>query len=111
MTRAALGVAALCLAGVTGSASAEWSIMGQVEHFKWTEPSVGVTEKGPRVGLGLGWTQNKSSGWLFAYRFKESPRSEALTGPTCTAFGFASCSLLQPASNADMHGLRLHYHF
>jgi hypothetical protein len=241
----------------SSSAFAEWSANLQYERFKWTEPSVGVTEKGPRVGLGAGWTQNKASGWGFAYRgalyvgsvnydgatlvgnqpiqsttdyagilneiqaiyrssgggaqlvaglaldywnrqltkdqheeywvyflrlggefggrmtqgwfvgggvkyplyvvedphardigfdqdttlhpgrafslyadigyrfgrhwslngyydsyrFKESQRSGALTGPTCTAAGFTSCVLFQPASNADSYGLRLHYHF
>jgi hypothetical protein len=68
--RAALALLACAgLAGAAGNAAAEWSANLAVEHFRWAESTTpGVTETGPRVGLGVGWMQDRSSGWLFAYR-------------------------------------------
>ena len=46
-----LGIA---LAGVATKATAEWSANLAVEHFHWAESTTpGVTETGPRVGLGI----------------------------------------------------------
>src|SRR4051812_9582633 len=57
------------LAAASAPAYAQWSIDGKVEHFRWQEKtSPSVTETGPRFGLGLGYTQNKTGGWMFAYR-------------------------------------------
>ena len=54
-----------------GSASAEWSGSAGVEYFNWKESiTPTVKETGPRVALGLNWTQNKEAGWLAAYRLK-----------------------------------------
>ena len=60
----------LSLAAASGTARAEWSANFEYQQFKWTEPSVGVTEKGPLFGIGLGWTQISASGWGLAYRGK-----------------------------------------
>jgi len=53
-----------------GAAHAEWSASVEYQRFKWTEPSVGVRETGPLMGLGLGWTEEKPSGWALAWRGK-----------------------------------------
>lgn len=53
-----------------GSARAEWSGSLEYQHFKWTEPSVGVTETGPLWALGLGWSDEKPSGWALSWRGK-----------------------------------------
>jgi hypothetical protein len=59
----------LGLAGFATGAAAEWTAHVAAEHFHWAEATTpGVTETGPRVGLGVGWTQDRSSGWLLAYR-------------------------------------------
>jgi hypothetical protein len=56
-------------AGDAGDASAEWSANVGVEQFRWAESTTpGVTETGPRVSLGLGYMQDRTSGWLLAYR-------------------------------------------
>lgn len=60
----------LFLLGASGAALAEWSTGLEYQHFKWTEPSVGVTETGPLWGLGLDWRGEKPSGWQFAWRGK-----------------------------------------
>lgn len=50
-------------------ASAGWSMFGDAEHFRWAEQTQpGVTETGPRFGLGLAWSQDKPAGWRFGYR-------------------------------------------
>ena len=54
---------------LSAPASAEWSLFGDVEHFRWAEQTdPGVTETGPRFGLGLAWRQDKPAGWRFGYR-------------------------------------------
>ncbi len=70
MRRAALTfLACASLALAAGDAAAEWSANLSTEHFRWAESTTpGVTETGPRVGLGLRYLQDRSSGWLFAYR-------------------------------------------
>ena len=53
----------------SGAARAEWDLNVKVERFRWAEDTQpGVTETGPRFGLGLGWTQDRESGWLAAWR-------------------------------------------
>jgi hypothetical protein len=60
-------VASIVLA--SGAARAEWEANAKVEHFRWAEDTQpGVTETGPRFGIGLGWTQDRESGWLAAWR-------------------------------------------
>ena len=57
------------LAAASAPAWAQWSVEGKIERFRWAESTQpGVTETGPRFGLGLGYTQNKTGGWMFAYR-------------------------------------------
>jgi hypothetical protein len=59
------------LAAASGAAKAEWSANLEYERYRWTEPSVGVTEKGPLYGLGVGWAQEQpTTGWAFSYRGK-----------------------------------------
>jgi len=58
------------LLGASGAARAEWSASLEYQRFKWTEPSVGVTETGPLWGFGLGWSDEKPSGWTLAWRGK-----------------------------------------
>ena len=60
----------LFLLGASGAALAEWSAGIEYQRFKWTEPSVGVTETGPLIGIGIGWSGEKPSGWGLAYRGK-----------------------------------------
>jgi len=51
------------------------------------------------------------SAFYDSYRFDQSA-SANVSGQTCLAsFGVPNCRVLQPASNADMVGLRLHLHF
>jgi hypothetical protein len=68
MKRALIAACALaCLAG-TGKAAAEWSADVHYERFRWVESTdPRVTERGPRVGIGASWIQNKASGWVAAY--------------------------------------------
>jgi len=60
----------LSFAAVSGTARAEWSAGLEYQRFKWTEPSIGVSETGPLVGIGLGWDGEKPSGWALSYRGK-----------------------------------------
>jgi hypothetical protein len=49
-------------------ASAEWSVFGDLERFRWKEDiSPSVTETGPMVGLGLRWRQDQPAGLGFGY--------------------------------------------
>ena len=61
---------ALALAALAGPCAAGgWSVTADLEHFRWREDtSPSVTETGPRVGLGLGWTQDKAAGWELRYQ-------------------------------------------
>jgi hypothetical protein len=60
-------LASLVLA--SASARAEWEANVKVERFRWAEDTQpGVTETGPRFGLGVAWTQDRDSGWLAAWR-------------------------------------------
>jgi hypothetical protein len=68
--RLAAAAALPLLAAASFAASAEWSAFAEYERFRWREPSVGVTEKGPLVGLGAAWTQDKASGLVFRYHGK-----------------------------------------
>jgi len=57
------------LVAASGAARAEWEANAKVERFRWAEDTQpGVTESGPRFGIGLGWTQDRESGWLLAWR-------------------------------------------
>ena len=59
----------LSLLAASGAARAEWETNVKVEHFRWAESTQpGVTETGPRFGIGAAWTQNKDSGLLFGWR-------------------------------------------
>lgn len=59
----------LLLGAVCAPARAEWSVHAQLERFRWREDSQPrVKEMGARGGLGLGWTQDGSSGFLLRYR-------------------------------------------
>jgi hypothetical protein len=60
------GLLLLCAAG---GARAEWDLNVKVERFHWAEETQPkVTETGPRFGIGIGWTQDRDSGWLAAWR-------------------------------------------
>jgi hypothetical protein len=60
-------VASIVLA--SGAARAEWEANAKVERFRWAENTQpGVTETGPRFGIGAGWTQDRDSGWLLGWR-------------------------------------------
>ena len=65
----ALAVAATLLL-VAGAARAEWSVYGEYQRYRWTEPTIGVKETGPIWGLGLNWDQNKPERLAFRYRGK-----------------------------------------
>lgn len=53
----------------SGAARAEWSGDLKAERFRWAESTQpGVTETGPRFGLGLGWTQDREAGLAAAWR-------------------------------------------
>jgi hypothetical protein len=59
----------LALAATAGAARAEWDLNVKAERFRWAEDTQpGVTETGPRYGIGLGWTQDRASGWMAAWR-------------------------------------------
>ena len=59
---------ALALAAASVPAAAGWSVSADFEHFRWTEDtSPKVSETGPRLGIGVNWTQEKPAGWRFAY--------------------------------------------
>jgi hypothetical protein len=52
-------------------ACAEFTLNGGVEYFKWDESTTPqVKETGPVYALGLGYTQERDAGALFAYRGK-----------------------------------------
>jgi hypothetical protein len=53
----------------SGAARAEWDLGIKAERFRWAEDThPAVTETGPRFGLALGWTQDRETGWLAAWR-------------------------------------------
>jgi hypothetical protein len=59
----------LSLAAASGAARAEWETNVKLERFRWAESTQpGVTETGPRFGIGAAWTQNRDSGLLFGWR-------------------------------------------
>ena len=69
MKQALAFCALLSLATASSPAVAEWPANLHYERFRWAESTTpGVTETGPRAGIGASWTQNKASGWLAAYR-------------------------------------------
>jgi hypothetical protein len=50
-------------------ALADWTVFGELEHFRWREDvSPSLTETGPMLGLGANWTQNRDLGWRLGYR-------------------------------------------
>lgn len=60
---------AILLAAASGAACADWEASVKLERFRWAENTQpGVTETGPRLGIGAAWTQNRDSGWLFGWR-------------------------------------------
>lgn len=59
----ASGTLLLGLALSPVGAKAEWTVFGDVEHFRWKEDtSPRVTETGPMLGLGLRWRQDRAAG-------------------------------------------------
>lgn len=57
------------IASASGAARAEWEANAKIERFRWAEDTQpGVTETGPRFGIGLAWTQDRDSGWIAAWR-------------------------------------------
>jgi len=70
LARRFLAALFLFLLGASGAARAEWSGSVEYQRFKWSEPSIGVTETGPLLGLGLDWRVEKPSSWQFAWRGK-----------------------------------------
>ena len=64
--------------------------------------------------LCLGYRLNRKytlSAFYDSYRFDQSAAVN-VSGQLCLdSFGVPNCRLLQPASNADMYGVRLHLHF
>ncbi|HET7201545.1 MAG TPA: hypothetical protein VFI80_12100 [Burkholderiales bacterium] len=57
---------ALLVLGLSVSvlACADWSVFGDLEHFRWREEtSPSVTETGPMLGLGLRWRQERPAGF------------------------------------------------
>lgn len=68
MKRALWAAGLLLGLGSSPLARAEWSVSGDLEHFRWKEStSPGVTETGPISGIGLRWTQDRPAGWTFGY--------------------------------------------
>lgn len=62
-------IAILAFAAAYASAAAGWEVTGDLERFRWREDTdPRVTETGPIVGIGLGWTQPRNLGWRFGYR-------------------------------------------
>jgi len=91
---------ALGLAGFATGAAAEWDAHVGGEHFQWVETTTPrVTEHGQRVGLGLGWTQDGTSGWLFAYRGE-------IYGGTVHYSGAELFTGTPVESNTDYYGLK-----
>jgi opacity protein-like surface antigen len=72
MKSALLAAATVCALSASVSASAGWNLTLDGEHFRWAEStSPRVTETGPRIGIGGGWTQDQPwRGWQFAWRGK-----------------------------------------
>ncbi|HUQ26687.1 MAG TPA: hypothetical protein VM140_13540 [Burkholderiales bacterium] len=59
----------LILAAASGAARAAWEANVKLERFRWAESTQpGVTETGPRFGIGAAWTQDRDSGLLFGWR-------------------------------------------
>lgn len=57
------------LAAASAPAAAGWDLSADLERFRWREEiEPALTESGPMLGLGLGWTQDRDSGWRWGYR-------------------------------------------
>ena len=55
-------------AALTPPAWAEWSVFGELEHFRWKEDiSPSVTETGPMLGLGIRWRQDRPARLGFGF--------------------------------------------
>jgi len=68
MKRALAGALLVLGAALSPRAWAEWSLFGELEHFRWEEDvSPRVTETGPMLGLGLRWRQEHPAGLNFGY--------------------------------------------
>jgi hypothetical protein len=62
-------LAAIAVVAVSAPAHAEWGMTADLEHFRWSELNgPGVTERGPRVGIGIRYSRELTGGWLFGYR-------------------------------------------
>lgn len=62
-------VCSLLLLFCSAGAHASWWVSGDIENFRWEEAGPPtVTEKGPRYGVGWGFTRERPSGWQWAYR-------------------------------------------
>jgi len=91
---------AVALAGFATGAAAEWTAHVATEHFRWAEStSPSVTESGQRVGLGIGWTQDRAAGWLLAYRGE-------IYGGTVHYKGATLLSGTPVESNTDYYGMK-----
>jgi hypothetical protein len=65
------GAVVLCAALLPCAARAELTLNGSVDYLHWTETTVPqVKESGPLYALGIGYTQDRDAGALFAYRGK-----------------------------------------
>ena len=65
---AGLAAASLCTSGV---ASADWSLNGGIENFRWKESTTpAVKESGLRLTVGLSWRQSKEPGVSAGYDLK-----------------------------------------
>ena len=64
------GLAALGLgAALPGTTLAEWSVSGDIEHFRWRETiAPSVAESGVRYGVGGQWLPAKDTGWLLGWK-------------------------------------------
>lgn len=68
MKKALAGAIVILGIGLSPLARAAWSVSADLEHFRWAEDtSPSVTETGPRLAIGLHWTQEKAAGWQFGY--------------------------------------------
>jgi hypothetical protein len=62
---AALGLGA----ALPGTTLAEWTVSGDIEHFRWREAlTPSVTETGARYGVGGTWLPSKNEGWLLGWK-------------------------------------------
>jgi hypothetical protein len=77
---AGLAAASLC---ASGAASADWSLNGGFESFRWKESTTpAVKESGLRLTLGLSWRQSREPGISAGYDLKAYRGDVDYTGAT-----------------------------